>query len=423
MKIERLNNLPFVKKNLTFTLKKNYTQLIIETDNINVNEIKDNLNDILKKDLQTICNEFNINYKKNWVADKLKKNIEMYLDSLNTITYLDLCAGAGGIALGFRNTGKYEPIEFIEVDKKCCKTLIENNFSETIVNCIDINKINFTEAKYKNIDLAVAGSPCQPFSLSGLKKGLKDPRGAVLFAIINMLDVIKCPMFLIENVEGLIHHEKGKTIKLLVNEFKKKGYFVKYKLLNAHEYGVPQKRKRVFIFGSRKNNDFIFPSISDERKNVYDAIYDLENSEKNIITQKYSEQKERYFKKIPQDGCWKDLPINEQKEYLGKSFDSGGGKRGILKRLSYDKPSLTILCSPQQKQTERCHPIHTRPLTILESARIQTFPDDYHFYGSSNSQYKQIGNAVPVKLAEIVANAIASYWFINKNLHDVIPEP
>ena len=115
--------------------------------------------------------------------------------------------------------------------------------------------------------------------MSGMKKGFRDPRGAILFTIIDMLDIIKSPMFLIENVEGLIHHEKGKSIKLLIREFKKKGYFVQYKLLNAANYGVPQNRKRVFIFGSRKNNNFIFPEPSNDIKTVADAIQDLENFE------------------------------------------------------------------------------------------------------------------------------------------------
>ena len=102
---------------------------------------------------------------------------------------------------------------------------------------------------------------------------------------------------------------------------------------------------------------------------------------------------------IPQGGCWVNLPENLRREYLGNSYNSGGGKRGILYRLSMEKPSLTLLCTPSQKQTERCHPLEERPLTIREYARIQTFDDDYEFAGSINSQYKQIGNAVPVELA------------------------
>jgi DNA (cytosine-5)-methyltransferase 1 len=121
---------------------------------------------------------------------------------------------------------------------------------------------------------------------------------------------------------------------------------------------------------------------------------------------KYNEEKIKLFKMIPQGGCWINLPENLQREYLGNSYNSGGGKRGILYRLSMEKPSLTLLCTPSQKQTERCHPLEERPLTVREYARIQTFDDTYEFVGSVNSQYKQIGNAVPVELAKNMGNSL-----------------
>lgn len=102
------------------------------------------------------------------------------------------------------------------------------------------------------------------------------------------------------------------------------------------------------------------------------------------------------------------MPIKLQKEYLGTSYKSGGGKRGILRKLSLDEPCLTLLCSPSQKQTERCHPTELRPLNIREYARIQTFDDTYEFCGSLSSQYRQIGNAVPVKLAFALGKSIIS---------------
>ena len=112
------------------------------------------------------------------------------------------------------------------------------------------------------------------------------------------------------------------------------------------------------------------------------------------------------MKLVPEGGCWVDIPDDIARQYMGNSYDSGGGKRGILKRLDMKKPSLTLLTTPSQKQTERCHPIETRPLQTLEYARIQTFPDNYKFSGSINQIYKQIGNAVPVKLAEALASSI-----------------
>lgn len=105
-------------------------------------------------------------------------------------------------------------------------------------------------------------------------------------------------------------------------------------------------------------------------------------------------------------GYWRDLPVEIQKEYMGGSYHLEGGKTGMARRLSLDEPSLTLTCAPAQKQTERCHPLETRPLTVREYARIQTFPDDWEFAGNMSSQYRQIGNAVPVNLAWAVGRAL-----------------
>lgn len=122
--------------------------------------------------------------------------------------------------------------------------------------------------------------------------------------------------------------------------------------------------------------------------------------------EKYSEKRKKILDLVKPGGCWIDLPLDLQKEFLGKSFNSGGGKRGMARRISWDEPCLTLTTSPSQKQTERCHPDETRPFTIREYARIQTFPDNWEFMGSVSSQYKQIGNAVPSKLAEEVGKKI-----------------
>ena len=109
---------------------------------------------------------------------------------------------------------------------------------------------------------------------------------------------------------------------------------------------------------------------------------------------------------VPEGGYWRDLPLDLQREYMKGSFGLAGGKTGMARRLSFDEPSLTLTCSPAQKQTERCHPIENRPLTIREYARIQTFPDDWIFKGSANQIYKQIGNAVPVNFASALGRSI-----------------
>lgn len=147
---------------------------------------------------------------------------------------------------------------------------------------------------------------------------------------------------------------------------------------------------------------YIFPKENSTKIILKDVLINVPYS----LCAKYSTEKETLFKLIPQGGCWINLPIDLQKSYLGNSYNSGGGKRGILYRLSMQEPCLTILCTPTQKQTERCHPLENRPLSIRESARIQTFKDDYEFSGSMASQYKQIGNAVPVELARQIGISI-----------------
>jgi len=120
----------------------------------------------------------------------------------------------------------------------------------------------------------------------------------------------------------------------------------------------------------------------------------------------YPAEKARVMKMIPPGGNWRDLPTAEQKRYMKGSFALGGGKTGLARRLSFDEPSLTLTTAPAQNQTERCHPVETRPLTVREYARIQTFPDDWIFAGSTASQYRQIGNAVPVNLGYHIGIAI-----------------
>ena len=124
------------------------------------------------------------------------------------------------------------------------------------------------------------------------------------------------------------------------------------------------------------------------------------------IGEKYPEKKKKVLELVPPGGYWRDLPENIAKEYMGKSYYSGGGRTGMARRISWNEPCLTLTCSPAQKQTERCHPDETRPFTVREYARIQSFPDKWEFMGSMGQQYKQIGNAVPVEMAKAIGLSI-----------------
>lgn len=320
-------------------------------------------------------------------------------------TFIEVCAGAGGLSKGLINTG-FTPLLLNDNDKNCCETLKLNHPNIPVI-CGDMVELDLTEY-IGSVDLLTGGVPCQSFSVAGKRKGLKDPRGQLILTFANMVDLLKPKVFMIENVKGLKFHNSGKTLNSILELLKRKNYKVTYRILNSLNYGVPQKRERIFIVGVLRevyNKKFKYPKPSDKIKTLRSVLKNVPDSP----CAKYSERKKELFKMIPQGGCWVNLPEDLQRDYLGNSFESGGGKRGILRRMSMNEPCLTLLCSPSQKQTERCHPLEERPFSIRESARIQTFPDDYKFVGSVASQYKQIGNAVPVKLAEKIGKKIIDY--------------
>lgn len=315
---------------------------------------------------------------------------------ISKYTFIEVCAGGGGLSSGLIKAG-FTPILLNDNNKDCCKTL-KYNHPEANVVCESMDKIDYSPFINK-VDLLTGGVPCQSFSQAGLRKGLEDPRGDLIIKFIEILNLVRPKLFMIENVKGLLTHNEGKTIEKIIDALNKnKLYNISYKCLDASKYDVPQKRERVFIVGVIKNitQSFNFPKESLTKKVLKDVLYNVPQSN----GANYNEHKIKLFKMIPQGGCWVNLPEDLQKEYLGNSYNSGGGKRGILYRLSMEKPSLTLLCTPSQKQTERCHPLEERPLTIREYARVQSFDDSYEFIGSLNSQYKQIGNAVPVELAK-----------------------
>lgn len=314
-------------------------------------------------------------------------------------TFIEVCAGAGGLSSGFIQAG-WTPILLNDINKDCCQTL-QLNHPNTHIECCHMDEIDLKKIKEKP-DIVMGGIPCQSFSHAGLRKGLDDERGQLIYQFINIVKTLGPSMFMIENVKGMFTHNGGNTFKKVLSVLGElQQYTIHYKILNSLDYGVPQKRERLFIVGTQsKYNHFVFPrQLQCEKKVLRDVLVGVPGSP----CAKYTEDKKRLFQQIPQGGCWVNLPQDTQLAYLGKSYDSAGGKRGILRRLSMDEPCLTLLCTPTQKQTERCHPTEDRPLSIREYARIQTFPDDYVFYGGMASQYRQIGNAVPVLLAKHVA--------------------
>ena len=211
-------------------------------------------------------------------------------------------------------------------------------------------------------------------------------------------------------------HDGGKTLAGMISVLDELGYTVlPVQYLAAINYNVPQKRERMILVGIRKDikTRFEYPKPNHTIFTLRDALKkgplydcDVPPSEGQV----YSDKKKKFLALVPPGGYWRDLPTEElKKEYLKGSYYLGGGKTGMARRISWDEPCLTLTCSPSQNQTERCHPDETRPFTVREYARIQTFPDDWTFCGPMASKYKQIGNAVPVNLAKAVGSAIVKF--------------
>jgi len=259
------------------------------------------------------------------------------------------------------------------------------------------------------VDILMGGVPCQSFSQAGERKGLDDPRGKLIEQFNKLVNECEPKMFLVENVKGLLTHNNGTTFKNILKLFENGGkYKIYFKVLNSKDYNVPQKRERVIIIGVHMGiqEEFTYPDKSTTMVLLKDVLLNVPESPG--VT--YPKRKAEIMKLVPPGGCWVNLPDKIQREYMGeKSMAAGGGKRGMARRLSMNEQCLTLTTSPCQKQTERCHPTETRPLTTREYARIQTFPDSYVFEGGVGNIYKQIGNAVPVEMAFAVATQIKKF--------------
>lgn len=368
---------------------------------------------VYKKEQLQLFPEFNELMNKN----DTNKN---YIKSTHKYSVLELFAGAGGLALGLEKSG-IKCVALNEIDKWACETLRKNRPNW---NVLEGDITNFSFANYKEkVDVVTGGFPCQAFSYAGKKLGLNDARGTLFYEFARVVQEVKPLICVGENVRGLLSHEKGKTLKGMISILDEIGYNVvsPVQILKAIHYNVPQKRERLILVGIRKDIDieYQYPLPFDKIYNLSDALKKGELFNSDVPKSegaKYPKYKKNVLDLIPQKGYWRDLPLDIQKEYMQKSFFLGGGKTGMARRIGWDEPCLTLTCSPAQKQTERCHPEETRPFTVREYARIQTFPDDWKFEGSVSQQYKQIGNAVPVNLAKEVGYSIVK--FLNKYYAD-----
>lgn len=353
----------------------------------------------------------------NWEAESAVTPVRQF----NSV---ELFAGGGGLALGMSLAG-FHHVLLNEFDTAACKTLKTNKPEWNVIEG-DVRHIDFTPLRGK-VDFLSGGFPCQAFSYAGKGAGFNDTRGTLFFELARAVKEIQPKVFMGENVKGLISHENGRTFETIKNTIAELGYtLVEPRVLRAIMYQVPQKRERLILIAIRndiaQNVEFHWPTPYHEVLTLRDALYKSVIYENDVPVSEgaqYPEKKKRVLAMVPQGGDWRNLPEEVAKDYMGGSWLLGGGKTGMARRLSLDEPSLTLTCSPCQKQTERCHPLETRPLSVREYARIQTFPDNWVFQGSMSDKYKQIGNAVPVNLAWAVGRSLIRLF---NDIQRIMPE-
>ena len=338
-----------------------------------------------------------------------RKELNLDITPNRPYSVLELFAGAGGLALGLEKAG-LKCVALNEIDHWAAETLRRNRPQWEVIED-DVKAVSFERFKGK-VDVVTGGFPCQAFSYAGKKLGLQDARGTLFYEFARVVQETQPAICIGENVRGLLNHDDGKTLKGMISILDEIGYKVlEPRVLKAIYHNVPQKRERLILVGIRKDLDitFQYPISSKTVYTLRDALKKgplFETDVPSSAGTKYPEKKKKFLDLVPPGGYWRDLPLDMQQEYMQKSFFLGGGKTGMARRISWDEPCLTLTCSPAQKQTERCHPDETRPFTVREYARIQTFPDDWEFAGPVSAQYKQIGNAVPVNLAYAVGKEI-----------------
>ena len=368
-----------------------------------------------KDEVETVFSRF--------FAHEVVETVSNYVKPKRDYTVLELFAGAGGLAVGLEKAG-LKCVALNEIDKWACQTLRKNRPNWRVLEG-DIKDHDFAEYHDK-VDVVTGGFPCQAFSYAGKKLGLADARGTLFYEFARAVQEVNPPICIGENVRGLLSHEGGKTLQGMLSILDEIGYnVVPFQVLKAINYNVPQKRERLILVGIRKDIDlnYEYPTPHKHIYTLHDALKkgDLFDSDVPLsVGSTYPKSKVAVLDLVPPKGYWRDLPLDIQKEFMGGSFHLGGGKTGIARRIGWDEPCLTLTCSPAQKQTERCHPEETRPFTVREYARIQTFPDDWAFEGSVAQQYKQIGNAVPVNLGREVGysiikflNQLEEWWSMN----------
>ena len=341
---------------------------------------------------------------------------------------ISLFSGAMGLDLGLNDAGLRVAVSQ-DVDRWCVETMrgnghtaIEGDIRELVYAdpaCKFL--LNAAGVTKKAVFAVVGGPPCQSFSTAGKRKGVEDERGQLYEEFIKVVSALKPRFFIFENVKGLasmpsepLDKESKPVLDTILESFASIGYLTVHGVLDAVHYGTPQFRERLVIVGSRDHEDVFLPEPTHFHRHqnplmrwatLRDAIGSLEQVGPHA---NFSPTIKRFLTLVPEGGNWKHLPEELTEEAMGGAFESSGGKVGFYRRLNFSEPSPTLVTSPIQKATMLCHPTELRPLSVLEYARLQQFPDLWKFEGSSADCYRQIGNAVPVPLGRALGQMLIS---------------
>lgn len=354
---------------------------------------------------------------------------------------IDLFCGAGGLSEGFEDAG-FKIVAGNDVDKNMIASFKLNHpnaraIAEDIAQ-IDVDKLLSEIGKTKeDIDLVIGGPPCQGFSTVGNRKE-DDPRNRLFYEFVRFVREIKPKMFVMENVPGLMTMKKGEVREIIRKEFENLGYKVNIEILKSEDFGVPQKRRRVFFVGNQFGKNFKFPEpefdgITKNFRTVWEAISDLPSLEVNKESNEYKNEPENEFQRFLRNGQLKleehkspnhsEMMIERMKHikqgqnhsHLPQYLKLNSGYPNIYGRLIADVPSDTITgnCGCISAPGRFIHPFDNRAISVREGARLQSFRDSKKFVGPQNSKYKQVGNAVPPLLARALALKVKDFLLEN----------
>lgn len=343
-------------------------------------------------------------------------------------TVIDLFAGVGGLSLGFEMAG-FNVVLANEYDESIAKAYKLNHpNTEMIVEDITNLPIEKTFHEYRRkVDVIIGGPPCQGFSQKGQRKTINDERNFLFKYFVTVVDFVRPRYFVMENVPNLLTAENGYFKEEIIELFGGLGYTLSTDTLNAADYGVSQNRRRAVIIGKQGESAIAMPKPLDYKVTIWDAISDLAylNSGEGVECDSYRYPPQSEYQRMMREGSdnlynhkatkhsdlaierLKMIPPNKGKEVLPKEHLTKSIYSGTWTRMVKDEISVTITTRFDTPSSGKfTHPFLHRAITVREAARIQSFPDTFHFTGTKGSQMKQVGNAVPPLLAKAIATVV-----------------